>query len=77
MAYEDKVPKKTNLFNLKNVEGQQKFLELTSKTGTLSNIFKDKNCDIEKATNKIIRKLDDCMHQSFKKIRVNIEKIVS
>ena len=42
---------KTNLFNLKNVEGQNKFLELTSKTGILSNIFKDKNFDIEKATN--------------------------
>ena len=58
------------LFNLKNVEGQKKFLEITSKIGILSNMFRDENCDIEKATKKFIMNLDDCMHQSFKNIRV-------
>ena len=65
---------KNNLFNLKNVEGQRKFLEITSEIGIISNIFRDENCDIEKATKKFIKKLDDCMHQSFKKIRVKHRK---
>ena len=60
---------------MKNIEGQIKFTELTSKPGILSSIFKDENIDIEKATKKFIKKLNSCMHQSFKKIRVKQKKI--
>ena len=60
----------SNLFNLKNIAGQTKFTELTSKPGIMSNIFKGENVDIERATKKFIKKLNGCMHQCFQKVRV-------
>ena len=58
------------LFNLKSIEGQEKFKILTSKPGILSNIFKNGNGDIESLTKKFIKRLNGCLHECFKKIRV-------
>ena len=72
MKCEDaKKKQKVELFNLKNKEGQQKFKELTSKPGILSDILKDNKDDIETVTNRFIKKLNKCLHKCFKKIRVH------
>ena len=62
--------RKVELFNLKNIEGQKKFKELTNKHGLFSNIFEDKSKDVNSLTNKFLKKLDKCLHQCFTKIRV-------
>ena len=61
---------KLELFNMKNPEGQQKFKEITSIEGLFTNIFNDKSQDVNTITNRILKKLDKCLHKSFKKIRV-------
>ena len=62
------------LFNLKNVQGQNKFKILTSKPGILSDIIKNGNGDINSVTKKFIKRLNGCLHECFQKIRVtNLE----
>ena len=57
-------------FNLKNLDGQKKFKELTSKKGTFTTIFSDKINDIESIMKKFLKKIEGCLHQSFSKVRV-------
>ena len=61
---------KNEIFNLKNIIGQKKFKEMTSKTGVLSDIFKDETKDLESMTNKFMKKLNRILHQCFTKTRV-------
>ena len=62
---------KIKLFNLKSVEGQEKFKILTSKPGILSDIFKNGNGDINSLTKKFIKRLNGCLHECFQKIRLS------
>ena len=60
---------KIEMYNLKNLEGQQKFKECTSNTNMLSSIFESKD-DIDILTKRFQKKLDGCLARSFKKIRM-------
>ena len=71
MIWDKKFKKeKVEMFNLKNVEGQQKFKHITSKQGTITNLFSDKSKRIDGVTNKFLKNLNRRLQQSFKKIRV-------
>ena len=54
------------LFNLKNVECQNEFRKLTSKSNFLSSIF-DENRDINAVTQKFIKRLNGCLHNVLEK----------
>ena len=60
---------KIEMYNLKNLECQQKFKECTSNTKMLSSIFESKD-DIDILTKRFQKKLDGCLAKSFKKIRM-------
>ena len=62
---------RTEVFNDK--EGQIKFKELTENNNTLSKIFETKD-SIENQSKKFIKKLNQIIHQSFKKIGVKPQK---
>ena len=62
---------KLEIFNFKNIEGQRKFKELTSRQGKFTDMFKDETNDLESVTKKFLKNLDRCFQQSFKKIRVD------
>ena len=62
---------KLEIFNFKNIEGQRKFKELTSRQGKFTDIFIDETRDIESVTKKFLKNLDGCFQQSFKKVRVD------
>ena len=65
------VPKNKNeIFNLKNVDGQLKFKEVTSNTDFLSSVFDDSN-NIDVITKKFLKRLNGCLHQSFQKINIS------
>ena len=53
--------------------GKKKFKELTDESTVLSSIF-DTNEDIEVQTKKFLNKLNNILHQSFKKIRITKNK---
>ena len=61
--------KKIELFNLKNTECQEKFKAYTSNTKMLSSIF-DSEEDLDILTGRFLKKLDGCISNSFKKIRL-------
>ena len=65
--------KKDEFFNLKNKECQKVFKEYTSNTDMLSKIF-DNEGDLNTLTEKFIHKLNGCIAQTFKKIRVSGRK---
>ena len=70
IAWDRKVKdERVEMFNLKSSEGQIKFKEITSRNGNFSEIFQS-NVDLNAATEKFIKKLNDCIYQSFKKIRI-------
>ena len=58
------------IYNLKNVESQLKFKQMTNDNDTLSAIFDSEN-DLNKATELFIKKLNKCFKSCFKKIRVS------
>ena len=58
------------MFNLKNVDCQAKFKELTNSGTFLSEVFDSKD-DINICTNKFIKRLDQIIQKSFKKIRIS------
>ena len=64
---------KDEFFNLKDKECQKAFKKYTSKTDMLSKIF-DKEGDLNELTEKFIKKLNGCIAQTFKKIRVSGRK---
>ena len=68
-----KKKEKVEIYNLKNLECQKRFKELTSKTKMLSTIFNAKD-NINVLTNRFIKKMDGCIKMSFKKVRVNTNK---
>ena len=64
---------KLEIFNLKNNESQKKFKEYTLKENILSGIF-DQDDSVDKLTEKFIKKLNGCIAQNFRKIRINGHK---
>ena len=60
---------KREIFNLKNTECQQKFLEVTENTNKLSSCFSQGNSFLDQ-TSKFFKTLDGTFHQCFKKIRI-------
>ena len=60
---------RVEMFNLKNVSCQQNFRELTSNTDFLSSVFDDTK-DLNAATKKFLKRLNGCLHKSFKKIKI-------
>ena len=70
IAWDTKVKaERVEMFNLKNSDGQMKFKEFTSEKGGFSDIFQS-NDDLDIATEKFFRKLNDCIYKSFDKIRI-------
>ena len=61
------VSSRREIFKYSDVEGQQRFKELTSKE-TLSKCFQNK--DIVKESEKWLKELKNILHRSFKKVRV-------
>ena len=57
------------MFNLKNIDGQKKFKELTSNNDNLSSIVSG-DIDINVITKKFLRKLDASIYKCFTKIRI-------
>ena len=57
------------IFNLKNKSCQAEFKNLTSESGILSSVFKS-NDDINACTKNFLKGLDQCIHKSFRKIRI-------
>ena len=55
------------MFNLKNIACQKKLKEETSMTTKLSKVFEEE-ADLDKATEKFLKKLDKILHKCFKKI---------
>ena len=66
----DQDAQKIELYNLKNVECQEKFKAYTSNTNMLSSIFDSKE-DIDILTERFLKKLNGCISRSFKKIRIS------
>ena len=62
--------KKIEIFNLKNAECQRNFKELTSNTDFLSSVF-DCNSDLNTITKKFLKRLNGCLHNSFKKVKLS------
>ena len=58
------------MFNLKNRNCQIKFKELTNSGTFLSEVF-DNHDDLNKATNIFIKRLNQVIQKSFKKIRIS------
>ena len=65
--------KKVEVFNFKNKENQRKFTKETSTSTSLSEVF-DTNENINIQTEKFLKRLDKCIHKSFKKIRIGSKK---
>ena len=61
---------KIEMFNLKNLECQQIFKELTSNTDFLSSVF-DNDQDLNSITKKFLKRLNGVIHNSFKKIKIS------
>ena len=62
--------KKIELYNLKNLECQEKFKACTSNTKMLSSVFDSKE-DLDILTDRFLKKLDGCIARSFRKIRMS------
>ena len=57
------------MFNLKNKEGQIKFKELTSNSTMLTSLINFTE-DLQIATKKLIKGINQCIRKSFQKIRI-------
>ena len=72
--------KRIEMFNLKNKEAQMAFKQLTSENGILTSKV-NKETDINKATKKFLKRLNGCIQQTFRKIRITEdnreEKVIS
>ena len=64
-----KKSKKIEMFNLKNNDGQSKFKNFTNTGICLSEVF-DSNEDLNICTDKFIKRLNQVIRKSFKKIRI-------
>ena len=61
------------IFNLKNVECQQKFTKATSSSFKLNRCFSP-NLKFEDQCNQFFKSFDDILHQCFRKVRVGWNK---
>ena len=61
---------KVEIFNFKSKSGQQKFKDMTSRKGVLSDIFKNEEMDLASMTKKFMKKIIRILHQCFDKVRV-------
>ena len=62
--------KKIEILNLKNADCQREFKELTSNTDFLSSVF-DSHSDLHAITKKFLKRLNGCLHNSFKKVKLS------
>ena len=66
-------PKMVEVFDFKNKANQEKFREATSTSTYLSEVFETtENINIQ--TKQFIKRLNKCIHKSFKKIRIGKRK---
>ena len=65
--------KRIEMYNLKNKGCQELFKENTSNTNILSSIFENDK-DLEVCTKKFLKRLNGCIAESFKKVRVSEKK---
>ena len=56
-------------FNYKNIDGQKKFKEVTTKTTKFTNIFQAGHQDINTVGKKFMKVLMKMSHKCFKKLR--------
>ena len=70
---------KVEIFNFKSKSGQQKFKDMTSRKGVLSDIFKNEEMDLASMTKKFMKKIIRILHQCFDKVRVkdNVDKEIT
>ena len=61
--------KRVELYNLKNVDCQKKFKEVTNNSN-LANIFDNEDEDLHKSTEKFINRVDEIIKGCFKKVRI-------
>ena len=64
---------KVHVYNLKNIDCQNKFKEYTSDTKMLSSVL-DSREDINTLTNRLLKKINGCIAVNFRKVRVNHTK---
>ena len=64
---------KIEVFNLKNIECQKTFTEVTSESTLLSSCFESEK-DLNAATKLFLKRLNSCLHKSFRKIKIK-EKV--
>ena len=69
----EEAPKEEAIFNLKNKECQKFFKKETSKN-CLANIFEEEK-DLDKATEKFMKKLNKMLYKCFKKVKVKKDKV--
>ena len=67
-----KKPRK-EMFNLKNIECQQRFTEVTNKSNKLKKCFSS-NLKFEDQCNHFFKTFEDILHQCFKKVRIGTNK---
>ena len=60
------------IFQFNDQDGAKKFNEMTS-SSTLSNCIKDGN--VKQSAKKWMKVFNNCLHRSFKKIRINNKKL--
>ena len=68
-----KTKTRIKMYNLNNIECQEKFKKYTTNTKMLSSIF-ESNDDINILTQRFLKQLDGCIAMNFKKIRVSNSK---
>ena len=73
LQYEKRKTERIEIFNYKNIECQEKFHNLTSRTQKLSECFK-MELSFEGQATKWKKTLDSFCHQSFKKVRLTPNK---
>ena len=62
--------KRTETYNLKDIEGLKMFKEMTSKDDFLSQVFNDEEKHIEVKTKQFLKRLAFCVSKCFRKIRI-------
>ena len=62
--------KRTEMYNMKDIEGLKMFKEMTSNDNFLSEVFHDEEKKIEVKTKQFLKRLAFCVSKCFKKIRV-------
>ena len=64
---------KIEVYNIENTDCQEKFKEYTTNTKMLSSIFDSKE-DINILAQRFVKKLDGCIKNNFKRVRINSNK---